>query len=270
MKNDSLARVAVLISVTLAVCARAADAQEPFKKVDVKPRQVITVTNPNGGEELRQGWDFVFRWRANPELLPTVRVLLEDDKAVKHLIAATRNTGTYRWTVSPTQRPGRYKLIVSSADGKMSDASDAWFEILPPEVELTCGFLEYGSFTESMNFVIAGTSQTSLRFTVFVENKGTRTLSRVFFGWALLREPLNDVMYQDAAGFSNVHPDRRYSTTFEYTYKKRGRAWFFVEANRTLAPGDYRFEFEVDPDNEWGEPDWARENNKCEASLTVK
>jgi hypothetical protein len=203
-------------------------------------------------------------------MFPTIRILLEDERGMGYTIAVTRNTGSYRWTVPPTQRPGRYKLIIASADESVSDASDEWFEIIPPEVELTCGFLEYGRFHQSRNYVVAGTSRTYLKITVFLENRGTRDLSRVMFSWALLKTPLNDVIFQEGAGFSNVRPNRRYSTTFEYTYRRSGRVYFWEEVNRTLEPGEYVFEFEVDPDNQWGEPDWARENNTCEATLTVR
>ncbi|MFC1662125.1 hypothetical protein ACFL3S_11865 [Gemmatimonadota bacterium] len=109
-----------------------------------------------------------------------------------------------------------------------------------------------------------------MKITTFVANEGARDLSRVMFTWALMRAPLNDVIFQDGAGFSNVRPNRRYSTTFEWTFRRSGRVYFWEEVRRTLSPGEYVFEFEVDPDHDWGEPDWARENNICEATITVR
>ena len=270
MKQHSVVRVGILMSITLALCAGMAYAQEPLRRATPEARALITILRPNGGEELVQGTQFVFSWQSSESLFPKVRVFLEDDRGVGHFLGETQNTGAFRWTVSPELRPGNYKLVIKSTDEKTSDTSDEWFEIVPPEVELTCGFLEYGRFSESIDFVIAGSSRVYLKITAFVENKGTRTLDPVFFSWALLRDPLNDVIFQDEAGFSNVYPDRRYSTTFEYTYKKSKDVWFIEEVNRTLRPGEYTFVFEVDPANLWGEPDWARENNKCEANLTVR
>jgi hypothetical protein len=258
------------MSIAMALCTAVAYAQEPLRRATPEVRAMITVLRPNGGEELVHGTEFIFSWQASESMFPKVRVYLEDEWDVGHFLGETRNTGTYRWTVSPDLRRGSYKLVIKSTDEKASDTSDEWFEIIPPEVELTCGFSEYGRFSKSIDLVISGSSVVYLKITAFVENKGTRTLDPVFFSWALLREPTNDVVLQEEAGFSDVYPDRRYSTTFEYEVRKSRDAWFIEVADRSLRRGEYTFVFEVDPDNVWREADWARENNKCEANLTVR
>ena len=92
--------------------------------------------------------------------------------------------------------------------------------------------------------------------------------------WSMLRQPLNEVVLQEEAGFGNVYPNRRYTTTFEFTYRVSGYAYsIFGKIGKTktkLGKGNYRFIFEVDPRNELGEPEWARVNNKCEVTFSIK
>ena len=67
-----------------------------------------------------------------------------------------------------------------------------------------------------------------------------------------------------------MYPNRRYSTTFEYKYYKKNRVWIFSSSDKKFEKGNYLFVFEVDPRKELGEAEWARENNKCEASFEIK
>ena len=236
----------------------------------ITAKKEITVLHPNGGEELVQGTEFRIRWKSSGKIGP-VKILIEDEKGVKHLLARTgQSASPYKWRVSPKLRTEKYKLIIASRDEKIKDESDGRFEIIPPEIELTCGFLEYGRIIKGKNYIFAAERKTYMKFTVFVQNNGTTILNRVPFMWTILKQPLSDVVLQGEAGFGNVYPNRRYSTTFKFNYKKYARAWFLEKRKREFKKGDYRFVFEVDPRNELHEPEWARENNKCEATFSIE
>jgi len=232
-------------------------------------KREIRVLRPNGGETLLQGTECDIRWLSGGQI-GRVIIDVEDEKGVKHRVCETRNTNSYHWRIPTGLRPETYKLIITSRDGKTRDESNGRFDIAPPEVELTCGFLEYGKFRKKMDFVVASAKSTRLKFEVFVENKGTKILNRVPFMWTILKQPLNEVVVQGEAGFGNVYPNRRYSTTFEYKYYKKARVWFFSSSKKKFEKGLYLFVFEVDPRKELPEPEWAWENNKCEATFDIK
>ena len=121
-------------------------------------KREIRVLAPNGGEELPQGWEYSIRWTSSGKI-GKVKIVLEDERGVRHLLGKVPNTGRYNWRISPKLRPEKYKLTIASLDEKTKDESDGRFEIIPPEVELTCGFLEYGKVTRKKDYLFAGTSK---------------------------------------------------------------------------------------------------------------
>jgi hypothetical protein len=246
------------------------ESDRPFS---ITTKKEITVVYPDRGEKLEQGRDYFIQWKSIGRI-EYVKILIEDERAVRHLLAKVPNklneNTTYRWRISPKLRSEKYRLIITSIDEKVKDESNRRVEIIPPEFELTCGFLEYGRIIKGKNYIFAAKRKTYMKFTVFVQNNGRSILNRVPFMWTILKQPLNDVVLQGEAGFGNVYPNRRYSTTFEFNYKKYARAWFLEKQKREFKKGDYRFVFEVDPRNELAEPEWARENNKCEVSFKIE
>lgn len=232
-------------------------------------KREIRVLAPNGGEELPQGWDYSIRWTSSGRI-GKVKILLEDERGVRHLLGKVPNTGGYNWRVSPKLRPEKYKLTIASLDDKTKDESDGRFEIIPPEVELTCGFLEYGKFTKKKHYPFYSEKTKYIRFEVFVQNNSRKFLKRVPFIWSILKQPLNDVVLQEEAGFGNVYPNRRYSTTYKYNIEKFEVAPFYWDKEKKWTKGVYSAVFEVDPRNELREPEWALENNKCEVTFSIE
>jgi len=246
------------------------ESNRPFS---ITTKKEIKVLYPDRGEKLEQGKDYFIKWKSIGKI-QYVKILIEDERAVGHLLAKVPNKineiTTYRWRVSPKLRPEKYKLFITSPDEKIKDESNRRFEIIPPEVELTCGFLEYGKVSKKRKFLFVRASTTTIKFTVFVNNKGRKILNRVPFMWTILKQPLNEVVLQEEAGFGNVHPNRRYTTTFKFDIRKKIRVPFYDLKNKKWKKGDYSFIFEMDPKNELGEPEWARENNKCEVNFKIK
>ena len=246
------------------------ESDRPFS---ITTKKEIKVVYPDRGEKLEQGRDYFIKWKSIGRIV-YVKILIEDERRVKHLLAKVQNKlnqmTTYRWRVSPKLRPEKYKLIITSLDEKIKDESNERFEIIPPEVELTCGFLEYGKFSKKRKFLFVRASTTIMKFTVFINNKGRKTLNRVPFMWTILKQPLNEVVLQEEAGFGNVYPNRRYSTTFKIDIRKKVRMAFYDLKYKKWKKGNYSFIFEIDPKNELKEPEWARKNNKCEANFEIK
>ena len=259
------------------------------KYFSITKREIIVLA-PNGGEKLEQGREYTVRWRTSGRIEKVnIDVLGMEERATCYYTVGKNvpNTGSYRWRVSPmssrspSPRPGvrcpvlqkgKYKLHISATKGRVGDESDGRFEIIPPEVELTCGFLKYGKVTKKKFYVFYGEREEYIRFEVFVENKGrgTKILSRVPFMWTMLKQPRNIVILQHEAGFGDVYPNRRYTTTFKYNIKKIKAYPGYVGKERKLKKGDYSFVFEVDPRNELREPEWTRKNNKCEVNFKIK
>jgi len=247
----------------------------------------IRVLAPNGGEKLEQGGEYIIRWHSSGRIEKVNIDVFREREKTKYYYSVRENalnTGSYRWTVSPKLpsppspgepprdiQPGKYKLYISAAGVKgVWDESDRSFEIIPPEVELDCGFMEYKKVSTRRRVIFARSSTTVIKLTVFVKNNGRKILNRVPFTWAILKQPMNEVILQEEAGFGNVHPNRTYTTPFEFDIRKKIRVPFFDLKNKKWKKGDYSFVFEVDPKNELREAEWARENNKCELDFEIK
>ena len=95
----------------------------------------ITVTAPNGGEKWQIGESYNITWTSE-KIQGDVKVELSRDNgaAWETLTDATPNDGLLEWTVS-APASGQCLVKVSSADGAVSDMSDAVFSIIePPEI----------------------------------------------------------------------------------------------------------------------------------------
>jgi len=199
-------------------------------------RREIRVLRPNGGEKLIQGTEYDIKWHSSGRI-GNLKIDVEDERGVKHRVIETRDTKSYRWRVPTQLRPEKYKLIIFSQDGKIKDESNERFDITPPGVELTCGFLEYGKFTKSINVILASAKRSKFKFEVFVENKGTQILNRVPFMWTILKQPLNDVVVQAEAGFGNVYPNGGIRQLSNTSIIKKIECGFFQPQIKSLKKG---------------------------------
>ena len=95
----------------------------------------ITVTYPNGGDQLEAGTDYDITWTDNIDENVNID-LYRDDTYVQTIVANTPSDGLADWTV-PTNLPisDRYKIKVSQVgDNSISDLSDNYFSIEPKEI----------------------------------------------------------------------------------------------------------------------------------------
>ena len=89
----------------------------------------VQVTVPNGGESWKMGLSYFIQWSDN--IAESVVIELYKGGAFVKTIATAPSTGAYKWEVGLDLEPGNdYSIkIKSSANGTLSDASDAAFTI---------------------------------------------------------------------------------------------------------------------------------------------
>jgi len=94
----------------------------------------ITVSSPNGGESWEPGTTHAITW-ASSNITGNVKIELLLETTTVVLIADTENDGTWDWTISEDQpEAAGYSVKVSALTGNVSDASNATFSIMAPQV----------------------------------------------------------------------------------------------------------------------------------------
>jgi RHS repeat-associated protein len=94
----------------------------------------ITVTYPNGGENLYQGQSVTITW-SSVGTTAAVNIELTDANGLNPVVIVTNasNTGSYPWNISLTQSVGNYKIkIYTPSNTAVLDLSNAAFHILAP------------------------------------------------------------------------------------------------------------------------------------------
>lgn len=93
------------------------------------PIQSITITAPNGGENLQVGTTQNITWNST-NITGTVQIQLYLNGTLQSVIASTSNTGSYSWTIpSNSTLATTYKIGISAMSGAVSDLSDNNFSI---------------------------------------------------------------------------------------------------------------------------------------------
>jgi hypothetical protein len=105
----------------------------------VQPKPQITVTSPNGGNQLEAGKTHNFTWTDN--ISENVRLDLYQENTLKQTISSnTPSDGSYNWTLPANlTTASNYKLKVSSVSNiNVADWSNNYFTINPkPQITLT-------------------------------------------------------------------------------------------------------------------------------------
>jgi murein DD-endopeptidase MepM/ murein hydrolase activator NlpD len=104
----------------------------------INPKPQITLTSPDGGNQLKSGENLSITWTDN--ISENVNIdLYRDDTFVQSIAGNTASDGQSFWTV-PTNLPlsDRYKIKVSkSGDSSIGDLSDNYFSVYQPNITLT-------------------------------------------------------------------------------------------------------------------------------------
>jgi subtilisin family serine protease len=97
----------------------------------------ITVTSPNGGENLETGSLHTVTWTSTGTVGDVKIEYSTPDRPWMEIVAVTPNDGKYKWTV-PETASENCTIRVSELDGEPSDVSDAVFTIFfPPSFTVT-------------------------------------------------------------------------------------------------------------------------------------
>ena len=97
----------------------------------------ITVTSPNGGENLKVGSSHNITWTSTGPIGNVKIEYCTTDRPWMEIISSTPNDGTYTWTV-PAFASENFLVRVSETDGQPSDVSDAVFTIsFPTSITIT-------------------------------------------------------------------------------------------------------------------------------------
>ena len=111
-----------------------ADISDAVFTVAAAPRATITVTSPNGGENLVVGEKHEITWTSTGSLGDVkIEYSIDRGNSWSTIVASTTNDGSYNWTVpnSPSAQ-GLLQISEIAQDQGASDVSDSAFSIVSP------------------------------------------------------------------------------------------------------------------------------------------
>lgn len=91
----------------------------------------ITVTSPNGGEELQTGAQFEITWISNDVNNVLIELSTDNGNAWNEIVASTESDGSYLWTV-PNISSDECLVRISDIESNAFDQSDNVFTIFDP------------------------------------------------------------------------------------------------------------------------------------------
>jgi hypothetical protein len=103
-------------------------------------RPFVSLTWPNGGENLMHGENYTITWESKGDLSATTPISLDyslnEGSTWTSITSGTANDGNYRWAVPENQNVERalIRITATALDGStVQDTSDGTFSIDPPE-----------------------------------------------------------------------------------------------------------------------------------------
>jgi hypothetical protein len=105
----------------------------------IVPAPVITLTSPNGGENLTAGSIHEITWTCTESIDEVIiDYSIDDGTSWTYIVPAAANNGSYNWIVPVTPSDNcLVRIIGGSWDGSPSDVSDAVFSIISPSETVT-------------------------------------------------------------------------------------------------------------------------------------
>jgi hypothetical protein len=102
------------------------------------PASFITVTSPNGGEELEAGTSFTVTWTTTGTVASVkIQYSIDNGNSWNTVTSSTGNDGTYSWKVPDVDASQCFVKITEASDGSPSDTSDTAFSIFTPQLIVT-------------------------------------------------------------------------------------------------------------------------------------
>lgn len=232
--------------------------------------QPIVVSTPVNNDIWEAGKEYTITWNGakNDVKIELVTLSTAGKPIEKHTITSrTANTGTYRFKV-PNQwlrETQGHKVVIETTDGKQSGASQGTITVYTQPVDLECQIVDSKLKWEEEYKVLYIETKTWVEFNVLMRNKGTRspvTIQNVVV--RIIKEPEGIVCVQEEWGFSGIYPQSWYRLPEprKFDVSSRISSFGFADEDVNLKTGSYRVEVELDPQNNLGELQELRHNNK--------
>ncbi|MCP5106683.1 MAG: hypothetical protein GY950_25085 [bacterium] len=148
------------------------DTSDAVFSIEATSSPTVTVTSPDGGENLEAGTTHTVTWSSTGTVGNVkIRYSVNNGGSWSTVTSSTANDGAYDWVVPQADSSLCLVKISGASGGTPSDTSDAVFSIfipIPPEISLSRTQLNFGANT---NGIVTGGQS------VFVENSGGQTLN---------------------------------------------------------------------------------------------
>jgi hypothetical protein len=242
----------------------------------------IEIFTPKDGDTWEAGKEYGISWKS-AGLSGDVKIVLEritihaggtSSSEEYPIVDRTANTGSYRFRVPMNwvQDPHGYHVRVNTLDGKMSGKSRGAIILpaLPPPVDLECQIVDAQVKSQTKEYVFYADKERYLEFNVLFRNKGSRspiTINTVLV--RIIKEPEDVVCMQEEWGLGGIYHNDWYK--LPEPRKFNIQSWKeYVGGHVNLWEGAYRIEVELDPQNQVGEYEELRGDNKAVKKWVIK
>ena len=114
------------------IATHASNPSAALKSIGAPPglaKASITVTVPNGGEKWKRGTTQTIKWKKVGSTGSSVKIELLNGTVATLIKSGAPNSGSFKWTIKPTQAVGTtYKIRITS-NSAIKDTSNANFSI---------------------------------------------------------------------------------------------------------------------------------------------
>jgi hypothetical protein len=148
------------------------------------PLPTISITFPNGGENLAAGSTQTIQWAYTGNLGSKVKIELLKGGMVKRTIKSSTpiTTGEYSWTIPANQTPGTdYSIRVTSTSNRAySGTSDSYFSIVAPTITVVSpngGENFAAGSTQTISWSYTGNPGSYVKIQLLMGNVVNRTIA---------------------------------------------------------------------------------------------
>ena len=214
--------------------------------IHIRP-PIFRFSFPKKGDVLQRGKQYTLSWkqiRETSDNVNSIKIALFNRRTRQQfwITQGTQNKGFYRFTMPVNALDGTYIFKIMPLNESFSDQSP---EFKIGSFDLICEIRNVVKIHNPGLFI-----HDTIGFEIWIINRGTGIFSYVPVVWRLIDKKDNRVIIQKEAGFSNIYPNKYYSSS------------------RIIIPSTYLndlynliIEVEVDPKNILHESKEFRKNN---------
>jgi len=238
----------------------------------------IQVTSPVRNDTWEAGKEYQIKWSGaqNDVRIYIAAVDAEGVNPAKKSFITSQapNTGTYSFRVpfNWVKEP-QGKVYVETIDGKQTGHSLGAMNVYTQPVDMECIIVDAHLIRQEKNYLVYRDLKKWLEFNVLMRNKGIRspvTINQVLVRF--IKEPEGVVVYQEDWGFGGIyyHDWYRLPEPRKINLSSLEQAPFWKDKNINFESGSYRVEVEIDPQNQLGENQDLRYDNRDVQHFHIK